>query len=108
MIRVSIFLPPQWSTQGISKGILLSWSISDQEVEAGEELSPSGLAGIQLLGCHEVLKGLVISQHLESFFGLQTFQLCLPLLECLDDSKHFFVMDLIVLLSIGHAFDCLK
>ena len=104
MIRVSIFLPPQWSTQGISKGILSSWSVSDQEVEAGEELGPSGLAGIQLLGRHEILKGSVISQHLELFFGLQIFQLCSPLLKHSDDSKHFFVMDLIVSLSIRHAF----
>ena len=69
----------------------------------GEKLSPSSLLCIQLLSCHKVLKGLVISQHLELFFGLQSFQLCSPLLERLDDSKHFFVMDLIVSLSIRHA-----
>jgi hypothetical protein len=88
---------------GISKGILLSWSVFDQEVEVGEELSPSGLVGIQLLGHHEVLKGSVISQYLKTFFGLQSFQFSLPLLECPDDGKHLFVMDLIISLSIRHA-----
>ena len=70
----------------------------------GEELSLSSLVGIQLLSCHEVLKGSVISQYLELFFSLQSFQLCLPLLECLDNSKHFFIMNFIVLFSIRHAF----
>ena len=77
--------------------------IFDQEVELGEELSPSSLLCVQLLSCYEILEGSVISQYLELFFGLQSFQLCLPLLECLDDSKQFLVMDLIVLFSIWHA-----
>src|SRR5699024_5887413 len=86
-----------------SKSILSSWSVFDQEVESGEELGPSSLSCIQHLCRHKILKGSVISQHLESFFALQSFQLCSPLLERSDDSRHFFVVDLIVSLSIGHA-----
>lgn len=70
MISVLIFLFFQWLAQGVGQSILSSRSIFDQKVELGEEFSPSGLSGIQFLGYHEVFKGLVISQYLESFIDL--------------------------------------
>ena len=77
--------------------------VFDLEVELGEELGPSSLLYIQSLSYHKILKGLVISQHLELFFSLESFQLCSPLLECLDNGQHFFIIDLIVLLSIRYS-----
>ena len=70
VIGVCIFLFLHWSAQGISKGVLSSGSILDQEVESGEELCPSSLSGVQFLGCHEILQGSVISQYLKTFIDL--------------------------------------
>ena len=59
--------------EGISKGVLLAWSISDEEVELREEFSPSGLPGIQLLGGHKVFKGSMVSVDVETLTQLQSF-----------------------------------
>lgn len=70
VISVYIFLLFYWSAQGISKGVLSSRSVFNQEVKLGKEFSPSGLSGIQFLSYHEVFKGSMISQYLESFIDL--------------------------------------
>lgn len=43
-----------WLAEGIYKGVFISGSVLNKEIELGEEFSPSGLPCIQLLCHHKV------------------------------------------------------
>ena len=52
------------------------------------------LAMVEFLSCHEVLQVLVVHSDLDWVPGF--FQKVSPLFQHVDDSKHLFVMDLVV------------
>jgi len=64
------------------------------EVKVSQVQRPTGLATIEFLSRHEVLQVLVV--HPDFYWVLSSFQKVPPLFQRTDDSKHFFVMDLIV------------
>jgi len=64
------------------------------EVKASQVQRPTGLATIEFLSCHEVLQVLVVCP--DFYRVLSSFQKVPPLFQHVDDSEHFFVMDLIV------------
>ena len=72
------------------------------EVESGKVQRPLGLPLIQLLGCAEVLKVLVVHLNLNLAWG--TFEVVPPLLQCMDDCQHFLAMDFVVPLNRAEAF----
>jgi len=54
-----------------------------------------GLATVEFFGHHKVLQVLVICLDLHWVSG--SFQKMPPLFQCVDDSEHLFVVDLVVL-----------
>jgi len=64
------------------------------EVEASQVQGPTGLATIEFLSRHEVLQVLVVCP---DFYQVPSFfQKVPPLFQHVDDSKHLFVVDLVV------------
>ena len=64
------------------------------EVKASQVQRSTGLATIKFLSRHEVLQVLVVCS---DFYRVpSSFQKVPPLFQRMDDSEHFFVMDLIV------------
>ena len=74
----------------------------EHEVESGKVQRPPSLPLVQLLGCTEVLKVLVVRPNLKLAWG--TFEVVLPLFQCADDCQHLLVVDFIVLLNGAEAF----
>ena len=60
------------------------------------------MPSVQLLGCAEVLKVLVVHPNLKLAWG--TFEVVPPLLQCADDHQHLLVMDFVVSLDRAEAF----
>jgi len=63
------------------------------EVEASQVQRPPGLATVEFLSCHEVLQVLVV--HPDFHQMASSFQKVPLLFQCMDDSEHLFVMDLV-------------
>ena len=64
------------------------------EVKASQVQGPTGLATIEFLSRHEVLQVLVVCP---DFYRVpSSFQKVPPLFQHVDDSKHLFVVDLVV------------
>src|SRR5947207_2515700 len=80
--------------QSVCFQVLRSWSVDDLEVEFSQLFCPSGLSSSQFFRCHEVFQVLVISEYLN--WNIRAFQFGSPMLKAADDSKQFFVIDLIV------------
>ena len=64
------------------------------EVKLGKVQRPPSLLPVQLLGCMEVLKVLVVRPDLKLAWG--TFKVVPPLFQHADDCQHLLVMDFIV------------
>ena len=65
------------------------------KVKASQVQGPTGLATIEFLSRHEVLQVLVV--HPDFYRMPSSFQKVPPLFQHADDSKHLFVVDLVVL-----------
>ena len=64
------------------------------EVKVSQVQRPMGLATIEFLSRHEVLQVLVVRP--DFYWVLSSFQKVPPLFQRVDDSKHLFVIDLVV------------
>ncbi|KAG6876147.1 hypothetical protein C0993_005333 [Termitomyces sp. T159_Od127] len=84
------------SEQHIRLSHTLARLVVQQEVKVGKVQRPLGLSAIELLGCSEVLKVLMICPNLKLMLG--TLQEVPPFFKGLDDSQHIFVIDLIIML----------
>ena len=72
------------------------------EVKASQVQGPTGLATIEFLSRHEVLQVLVVCP---DFYRVPSSFQKMPLLfQRTDDSKHLFVMDLVVLFHQRQGF----
>ena len=72
------------------------------EVKVGQVQRPVSLVTVKFLSCHEVLQVLVVCPDLYQMSGsLQEMSL---LFQCVDNSKHLLVMDLIVLFHQSQGF----
>ena len=64
------------------------------EVEVSQVQRPTGLATVEFLSCHEVLQVLVVCP---DFYQVpSSFQKVPLLFQCVDDSEHLLVIDLVV------------
>ena len=73
----------------------------EREVELGKVQRPLSLPLVQLCGCMEVLKVLVVHPNLK--LAWSTFKVVLPLFQCADDCQHLLVVDFVVLLNRAEA-----
>ena len=72
----------------------MSGAVDQLEVKAGQVQRPVSLATVEFLSCHKVLQVLVVCPDLHRVSG--SFQEMPLLFQCIDDSKHLLVMDLVV------------
>ena len=72
------------------------------EVKSGKVQRPPSLPPVQLLGCTEVLKVLVVHPNLKLAWG--TFKVVPPLFQRTDDCQHLLVVDFVVPLDRAEAF----
>ena len=72
------------------------------EVKASQVQRPMGLVTVEFLSRYEVLQVLVV--HPDFYQILSSFQKVSPLFQCMDDSQHLFVMDLVVLFNQRQGF----
>ena len=87
--------------KGIGLGVGFTRAVNQGEVKAGEVQGPSALTSAKVLSCVPILQIVVISDDLER--QGKTFQEMLPVLECLNDSEHLLVVNLVVALSYLHG-----
>ena len=65
------------------------------EVKVSQVQRPTGLATIEFLSHHEVLQVLVV--HPDFYWVPSSFQKVPLLFQCMDNNKHLFVIDFVVL-----------
>ena len=70
------------------------------KVKAAKVQGPSCLLACEVLCCMPVLEVAVVRDDVE--WLRETFEVMLPIFEGADDGKHFFIIDLVVLLCFDH------
>jgi hypothetical protein len=80
---------------------LFSETVDNAEVVTGQEFGPTGLSVVKHLCCHKVLQISVIRQ--DSDQRLSSFKFGTPFFKVTDDSKQFFIVNLVITLN-GRVF----
>ena len=95
---ISLFKEIFWATcQSIQLIINLIKMISDAIVEFRQKLTSTSLMTTQLLNWHEILKIIVIHDHLNRIDKI--FKLWLSFLKSANNDYEFFIVDLVVTLN---------
>ena len=107
LIFLSFIILVNWliastARKGIGLSIQHSGLVCNNKVKLRQEFSLPYLSSYKSLSCYKVLQSFVISNNLNQYPGVVSFQIRLLFLKAFDNSKQFFVVDLVVAFSRQH------